>query len=56
MLLVLAIGVRWPSVMVVANYGIECTVLFYCEFIVDLIDQFGFMKEIHIHGVNLLIM
>ena len=31
--------------VVVANCGIECTVLFYCEFIVDLIDQFGFTKK-----------
>ena len=32
--------------VVMANYGIEHTLLFYCEFIVDLIVQFGFTKDV----------
>ena len=31
---------------VIANYGIEYTVLFHCKFVVDLIVQFGFTKDI----------
>ena len=32
--------------VVVANYGIEYAVLFYYEFFVDLIVQFGFTKDV----------